>query len=59
MNLSLDGSLCDNPLFICVYKNIFYLDIIKSLSYSSFALFDITYLILNTNSYFDTKYDKP
>lgn len=58
INISQDSSLYDNPPFVCIYKNLFHLAIIRSLSYSSFVLFSIIDLILYTNWYFDTKYNE-
>ena len=59
MNIGQDGLLRDNSPYVCIRKNLFYLGIIKLPSHSSLVLFGTTNLILNNNSYFDTKYNKP
>lgn len=47
-NISQNGSLCNNLLFVSIRKNSFYLGVTKLLSYFSLALFGIIDLILYT-----------
>ena len=58
-NISQNGLSRDNPHFVCIYKNLFYLGVIRLLSNSSLVLFGIKDLILYTNSYFNTECNEP
>lgn len=58
MKINEDSLLCNDLLFICIFKNSFLFYIVTSLFYSRFALFNIIGLILHINLYFDIEFNE-